>query len=132
MVFRCVVVSRICDGRTGFWWWCQSILTSVVYDLVLSSHHLVISAVNWPGCICLETISCVPGLLQDSWETYGHGYSRCPGSPSDFVVFQWVYMLMICPGGRFRPEYLFIYFCIIRDNDSTINLFFVCLFLQAS
>lgn len=38
-------------------------LACVAYDLILASCHLVISVVNWPGCLCLESASCAPGLL---------------------------------------------------------------------
>lgn len=34
--------------------WCQSILPSVVYGLMLASRHLDISVVNWLGCLCVN------------------------------------------------------------------------------
>lgn len=37
-------------GRVGFWW-CQSLLASVTYDLALASHHLFFSGVSWLRCL---------------------------------------------------------------------------------
>ena len=52
MLFRYVGVSRACCcGRTGLWW-CQGILASVAYVLTLAFCHLLISGVNFPGCLC--------------------------------------------------------------------------------
>jgi hypothetical protein len=62
MVFRCVVAFRACcGGRTKFWW-CQSILASVAYGIVLVSCNVFISGFNWLECLCLEPTSYVPGL----------------------------------------------------------------------
>jgi hypothetical protein len=63
--------------------------------LVLAS--CFISGVIWPGCLCLEPASCVPGLLQVSWETCGLGCSRSPGRPADGGVFRGADMLIIHP-----------------------------------
>jgi hypothetical protein len=34
---------------------------------MVASCHLVISAINWSGYLCLESTSCVPRLWQLSW-----------------------------------------------------------------
>lgn len=59
---------------------------SVAYGLVFDSHHVVISGVKWPVYLCLKSASCVPGLLQVSWDTYCPGCSKSPGRPSTFGV----------------------------------------------
>jgi hypothetical protein len=51
-----VVSKTCCGGRTGFPWY-QAALGSITYDSVLASGHLVISGVNWPGCLWLESVS---------------------------------------------------------------------------
>ena len=70
MLFKCVKASRACCGGRGGFSWCQSILASVAYVLELASCHLVISGVNWPECLCLQPASCVPWLLEVSWEAF--------------------------------------------------------------
>jgi hypothetical protein len=86
-------------GIQGFWW-CQSILASVAYVLMLVSCHLVVSGVKWPGCFCLEPASYAPDLLQVSWETCDLGCSKPSRRPLDCGVFRGAHTLMICPSGR--------------------------------
>lgn len=106
----CVGASRACCGKRTVFWWYQSILTSVAYDLVLVSCHLVISGLNWTECVCLETAYCVPGSSRsgrpsDCWVLrVALILLTCPvnlgaaksGRPSDFGLFRGAYKLMNC------------------------------------
>ena len=55
-------------------WWYKIMLASVDYVLVLAFRHLVISGLNWPGCLRLEQayleagLAVCAGLDQASWE----------------------------------------------------------------
>jgi hypothetical protein len=70
-------------------------------DLVLSSCHLVISGVSWHMCLCLESAFCAPGMLHISWEACVPGCSRCPERPSEYGVFRGACILVICCTGCF-------------------------------
>ena len=43
-------VAKTCCGGRRFSW-CQIAMGSVIYVIVLASGHLVLSGVNWPGCL---------------------------------------------------------------------------------
>jgi hypothetical protein len=63
---------------------------------VLVFHHLITSGVSCSGFLCLELVSCVPGLLQVFWEACGHDCSRTPVSPLDYRVFIGTLKLLPC------------------------------------
>lgn len=99
MLFRCSAVAMSsCWGRSGVCW-CHSILATLAYDLVLVSHDLLISGVYWPGCLCLEPVSCAPGLQQISYEICGPGCRRSPGKPTDCGVLRGADTIMCHSGG---------------------------------
>jgi hypothetical protein len=56
LLFWCVEVSRTCYGGRIRFWWCQVILVSVAYVLVLASHHVIISSTTCPGYVWLEPV----------------------------------------------------------------------------
>lgn len=50
------------NGTKAYWVFC--------FYLLLASHHLVISVVNWPCFLCLKPTFFVPGLQQVSWDAF--------------------------------------------------------------
>ena len=97
-------IRACCGGRTGIWSF-QITLAFVAYGLELVSHHLVVSGVNCPVCLWLGPLSCVPGLMQISWETFGPGFGRSPKRPSDCEIFRGAWTPMICcPGSSSRSH----------------------------
>ena len=86
LVFWCVGVSRVhFSGRTGFWW-CQVVLVSVAYVLVLVFHHLVTSAVSWSYCLWLWLVPpanlCVSTPVRPVFSGRNLGMNSC-GTGSD-------------------------------------------------
>ena len=69
------------------------------YGLALASHLLCISGLSCLGCLWLEPASCVPGLLQVSWEAYIPGCGRPPGNPLYCEVFIEMWMPVVCCPG---------------------------------
>lgn len=72
----CLQVSRACCGERARFQWCQVALVSVAYVLVLTSHHVVISVVNWLcyfqlNPICLISHEGHPGHQAASGRVWG-------------------------------------------------------------
>jgi hypothetical protein len=64
-----VRVSRACCGRRTGLWRCQMELVSVAYVLMIASHCLVISGVNWPSCLWLDLVHPVTLWPWLSWSS---------------------------------------------------------------
>ena len=80
--------------------------------------------VCWSGCFCLEPVSFVPELLQDSWEACDPGCFRCLVGPSDCGVFRGVCTLVTCfpgcSGSSRRPSGRFLDYGVFRRTEKLL------------